>query len=161
MKQYIANALGVLGLCIAVGMGLYIEMGCSQVPCILCFLQRASMLLIALGLCQNLLCGIQVRYYGFCFLAALLGLMCSLRHMGLNICKPVGEKTFFFCSYRLYTWSFCVFIFSLLCLTFLLFAYSKPVVAPSSWLKRVSLGLVVVTTIVCAISSWCHRGISF
>lgn len=161
MKQIIFSAIGILGLCIAVGFGFYIEMFCLQVPCILCLLQRAAMLLIAIGLYWNILYGVVVSHYAFCFLATLFGLLCSLRHMALNVCKPIQETTFFFCTYRLYTWSFLTFIISFFSLILLLFAYRSTKERAPYWMKVVFGGLLGTVISICAISSLYHRGFSF
>lgn len=160
MNRNIFHLLGVFALCIAVGCGLFIEFFYSQKPCSLCFLQRASMFLVALGLYWNLVYGTQVRYYAFSLLSALLGLSCSLRHMGLNVCKPVGIDTFFFCSYRIYTWSFLVFFLSLFCLAVLLFCYKQTVSISRKWQYIVG-GLLGALLISCIISILHHRGFAF
>lgn len=157
MNQNTFNALGVLCLSIAIGMGLFIEFFCGQPPCFLCFLQRASMFMIALGLYWNLRYGIQVKHYAFSFLSSILGLSAALKHMSLNICKPLQETTFFFCFYRVYTWSFLVFFASLLSLSFLLLFY-RPIPVPSQGLQKTVGGIIAGLLIVCTFSILYRKG---
>ncbi|MES2199390.1 MAG: disulfide bond formation protein B [Chlamydiota bacterium] len=160
MNMNIFSLLGIIGISIAIGCGIYIELCCLQEPCFLCFLQRASMLMVALGLYWNLMYGIRVRHYAFSLLAALVGLSCSLRHMGLNVCKAVKVTTFFFFSYRMYTWSFLVFFSALISLSFLLFFY-KPKPPASSKIQNITGGLLLVMGILCLASILYHKGVAF
>ena len=109
MNANIFNLLGVVILSGAIGCGIFIEICCLQEPCFLCFLQRAAMLMIAVGLYWNLMYGITIRHYAFSLLAALLGLSFSLRHMALNVCNSVIDTTFLFLSFfhRLLVCLFC------------------------------------------------------
>ncbi|MBS0628409.1 MAG: disulfide bond formation protein B [Verrucomicrobia bacterium] len=160
MNRNVFHLLGIFFLCLAVGCGLFIEFFYLQKPCSLCFLQRASMLMVALGLYWNLVYGTYARYYAFSFLSALLGLSCSLRHMGLNVCKPIGVDTFFFCSYRIYTWSFLVFFASLVCLSCLLFFYKQTAPISRKW-QHIVGGVLGVLLVFCITSILYHRGFSF
>jgi hypothetical protein len=81
--------------------------------------------------------------------------------MGLNVCKTVGDEAVFFCTYRLYTWCFFVFVFSLFCLTLLLFAYTPKQKKVPNWLKYGATGLFTTVILLCAISALYHRGIAF
>ncbi len=160
MNNNTFNAIGILILSLCVGCGLFIETVLLKPPCILCFLQRSCMILIALGLYWNIAYGNRVKHYGFSLLAALLGLACSLRHMALNVCKPVGESSIYFCSYRVYTWSFSIFFASLLSLSLLLFFYKE--CPPLS--RKVSLtfkGLLGLVLLFCIISVLYRRGFGF
>ena len=160
MSANIFNLLGVIAISLAIGCGIFIEFCCLQDPCVLCFLQRAAMLMIAMGLYWNLLYGIRIRHYAYSLLAALLGLSCSLRHMGLNVCKPVEGTPFLFFSYRIYTWSFLVFFSSLVSLSFLLFFYK--VTSPSSrGVQNIMGGLLLTMLTLCLFSILYHKGIAF
>ncbi len=160
MSMNIFSLLGIVAISMAIGCGIFIEFWCLQDPCFLCFLQRGAMLMVALGLYWNLLYGIRIRHYAYSLLAALLGLSCSLRHMALNVCYPVEVSTFFFCSYRIYTWSFLVFFSSLISVSFLLFFYK--VTSPSSLrVQNIVGGLLVTVLTLCLFSILYHKGIAF
>jgi hypothetical protein len=119
------NVLAICLLSFSLCMGFFMEFFAGQLPCTLCFLQRICMMGVAFSLYLNLLFGICKRYYGFGLVWALLGLCVSLRHVALNVCKPVPSDAFFFGPYRLYTWSFLVFFSSLLGISALLCLNTK------------------------------------
>lgn len=160
MNTNIFNLIGLLLLLGSVGCGLFIEFWFLEEPCFLCFLQRASMLMIAVGLYWNLIYGVTIRHYAFSLLAALLGLSCSLRHMALNVCKPLSDTTFFFFSYRIYTWSFLVFFLSLISLSVLLFFYkiTPPV---SVRMQNIMRALFLAEVTLCLVSILYHKGLAF
>lgn len=112
-QERFLNLLAVCLLSFSMSMGFFVEFYQGQVPCTLCFLQRLCMMGTAFSLYLNLLWGVSKRFYGFALIWALLGLSVSLRHIALNVCKPVPSDAFFFGAYRLYTWSFLVFFFSI------------------------------------------------
>jgi hypothetical protein len=127
---YCERILNVLAICLlsfSMSMGFFIEFYQGQVPCTLCFLQRLCMMGTAFSLYLNLAWGACKRFYGFALVWALLGLSVSLRHIALNVCKPVPSDAFFFGPYRLYTWSFLVFFFSILGIAALLCINTKEV----------------------------------
>jgi disulfide bond formation protein DsbB len=161
MIQIVLNVIGVIGMCAAVCFGMYIEIFLKQTPCILCFLQRSSMLMVALGLYWNIAYGVHARHYAFSLLGTILGLACVLRHMALNVCKPVGPDTFFFGCCRIYSWSFIVFYLALVGISILLFFYKPGVRASSRTGKRIlGWGLLLILA-ASLVSSFCHRGFGF
>lgn len=120
MKKYFSflrerelNLVLVVILCLSLSIGFFIEFLDDQIPCALCFLQRIAMMGIAFSLYLNLLFGVSSRHYGFSLVWALFGMACSLRHIALNVCKPIVEGTYLFGPYRLYTWSFLVFFLAI------------------------------------------------
>jgi len=119
-KERNLNLLAIVFLCLSMGFGFFIEFFFKEIPCSLCFLQRVCMMGIAFSLYLNILFGVKSKYYGFSLIWALLGMACSLRHIALNICKPVPPQAFLFGSYRLYTWSFITFFLSILGVALLL-----------------------------------------
>lgn len=117
--------LGVLGLVISLFFGFFIEHFYGQVPCSLCFLQRAAMLGIGMGLYFNIRYGIRLQNYAISLFWALFGEAAALRHMALNICEVPTEAPFFFWSYRIYTWSFMIFFLSILGIGLMILLHSK------------------------------------
>lgn len=160
MNRNIFSVLAIIMLSLAIGCGICIEICCLQEPCVLCFLQRSAMLLIAVGLYWNLVYGVNIKHYGFSLLSALLGLACSLRHMALNVCKPVEATTFLFFSYRIYTWSFIIFFSSLICLSFLIFFYKTTSPSSIKTQNRMGLVLMIISTL-CLVSVLYHKGYAF
>ena len=161
------NFIGVIGLCCAVGLGFFIEFFYQEKPCALCFLQRGIMLGAAFGLYLNLAKGIRIRHYAFSLLWILLGFLCSLRHMGLNVCKKLDVVPFLFLSHRIYTWALIVFLISFCGILALLFLYKpleddgKKDKHPSKGLKIVSGVVLLATLSFAAFSILLRRGFTF
>ena len=124
------NLVAIAFFCVAMVLGFFIEFFENQIPCVLCFLQRIIMMGIAFSLYLNLLNGIRPRYYGFALIWSLLGITCALRHIAINVCKEVPIGAYSFGPYRLYTWSFLIFFFSILGIAVLLCVDKKTHVFP-------------------------------
>jgi disulfide bond formation protein DsbB len=122
--------VGILLLCVAVGVGLWIEFCCCQIPCPLCYLQRAAMVGVGVSLFGNLASSVQVKYFALALLWNIFGLFFALRHIAINVCHLPRETSFYFLSWRIYTWSFCIFCCSLLGICLLLFLYKPMEKAP-------------------------------
>jgi disulfide bond formation protein DsbB len=161
MNQIFFNFLGLFGLCISAGIGLWIEFVFGQIPCVLCYLQRAAMLMIATGLYWNISSGVSARNYACSFIGCLFGWTAVLRHMALNACRPPPPGAFFFWSYRIYSWSFLVFFCSFLSLSLLLFFYKPEKACSSVFWKRVSGGTLLLVLIGTTISALIRRGCRF
>ncbi len=125
-KERELNLLAIIFFCISMGIGFFIEFWEKQTPCILCLIQRIIMIGIAFSLYLNIVFGVRVRYYGFALIWSLLGLACSLRHIAINLCKEVPVGAYLFGPYRVYTWSFLIFFFSIFGIALLLCLNRKP-----------------------------------
>jgi disulfide bond formation protein DsbB len=78
-------------LAIPVGGALWMGVAHGDSPCILCWAQRTSMILIALvGLCV-LRYGPRPRYVGMVVLLGAWGVFMSLRHSALHLARDVGQ----------------------------------------------------------------------
>lgn len=127
-KLQLLNVVAIFFLCIPLGTAFFIEFFLQEMPCLLCFLQRLCFLGIGVSLFFNVVDRVQVKYYGFALLWALLGLMISLRHISVFICSPVQEGDFLFFSLRVPVWSFIAFFLSILgFVPFLVFHKEYPV----------------------------------
>lgn len=109
----IAYHLNVLALAIilAVLAGAFAEqLIMGELPCPLCLLQRAGLVVVGLGFLLNLRFGIQPLHYGVTLLGALVGAAASVRQILLHIAPgdPGYSKAVF--GFHLYTWSFVSFL---------------------------------------------------
>ena len=79
------NFAGMLAV-IAVLCGAYVyQFSYRELPCTLCQLQRLAMLAVAFGAAMNLVHGPDPRHYGLCLVAAVSGLIVSIRQTLLHI----------------------------------------------------------------------------
>jgi disulfide bond formation protein DsbB len=83
---------GVVIVLIAVpGVAAWLGMVEGESPCILCWAQRTSMVLIALVGLFILRYGPRLRYIGTAVLLAAFGVFMALRHSGLHLARDVGQ----------------------------------------------------------------------
>lgn len=151
-KERNLNLVALVILCFSMAFGFFIEFCEGQTPCILCFLQRIIIMGMAISLYLNLLIGIRARHYGFALIWSLAGIACSLRHMAINICKEVPFGAYLFGPYRLYTWSFLLFFFSIFALALLLCIDKKTWIFPKKQKKDAvtytAAGLLLVMLVI-------------
>ncbi|KAF1046062.1 MAG: Disulfide bond formation protein B [Herbaspirillum frisingense] len=81
----ILNGLGLLGICIALGVAFYYQLMLKELPCPLCLLQRAGMVLIGIGFMMNLRFGVKSAHYGIALAGALTTGIIALRQLFLHI----------------------------------------------------------------------------
>jgi disulfide bond formation protein DsbB len=119
-----ANFAGMAAM-IAVLCGAYIyQFSYRELPCTLCQLQRLAMLAIAFGAAMNVMRGPDPRHYGLCLIAAVSGLVVSVRQTLLHINPyfdtaagkpalapltnpPFGQPVM---GYHLYVWGIVLFM---------------------------------------------------
>jgi len=147
------NFFGILGLCGALLLSLYIEVVDRKEPCILCLLQRASILMIALGLYWNLSFGVRIRHYAFSLASALLGLFQSLWQGGGYVPQFITTVLSWKFEQKMYVWSFVIFSLSLICLIGLLAFYEREKPAPMR-MRRIASGLLLCVMLLCSWSAW-------
>lgn len=88
----VLNFVGMLAM-IGVLLGAYIyQFSYRELPCTLCQLQRLAMLAIAFGAAMNVVHGPDPRHYGLCLVAAVSGLIVSIRQTLLHI-NPYFDTT--------------------------------------------------------------------
>jgi disulfide bond formation protein DsbB len=159
------NFIGIVLLCICMGVGFFMEFGMGEIPCKLCFLQRICMMGLGFSLYLNLLLGIQPRHYGFALIWALLGVSCALRQIALCICKPVAQDALLFASHRMPTWSFLIFFFSIFGISLLLCLNKKAELFPLKPKKGpmfyAAVGLLLSMLTIGFVSILMRKGFSF
>lgn len=108
------NALQVVIISAVLFGAFAIQIFLHERPCPLCFLQRLGMLGVAIGALMNIKFGPHKRYYAFSIFAAFFGGFVGLRQFLSHACP--GSPTFStsFWGLSLYTWSFIVFVSSVL-----------------------------------------------
>lgn len=114
------NLLGLLFLCIVLGITLYLEIVLSQKACPLCLLQRLGMIGIGIGFMMNLRFGESSKFYALALFGALFGASVATRQILMHITPgsgAFGEPIF---GLHLYTWSFLIFAGMILYIIFLL-----------------------------------------
>lgn len=100
------NLLMLVMVSVALLCAFYFQLRFFDLPCPLCLLQRAALLLIGSGLLFNLYFGNKKLHYGMVIIGALALAAVAARHIFLHIVP--GDKGYGlpFLGLHLYTWSF-------------------------------------------------------
>jgi disulfide bond formation protein DsbB len=116
------NALLAYILCFVIISAFYVQFFWKEEPCPLCYLQRVGMIGVAFGALMNTKFGISRLHYGLSLIFALTGGAVALRQIALHVCPGMsvfGSPVF---GLSLYTWSFLVFLCSVIYIS-LLFSF--------------------------------------
>jgi disulfide bond formation protein DsbB len=159
------SALLVIILCGVITAAFGYQAMTEQTPCPLCFLQRIAMIGVAIGQCFNFRFGIKMSHHAISIFHCLLGGAVALRQITLHICPgfpTFGTKVL---GLQIYTWSFIVFVCSLIVLAILLMLYrfhqKKPKSKGLGYLEKAAfcyLLVIIVADIVTA-AAICGFGI--
>lgn len=104
------NALGVLGIGLALLAAFALQLSLGELPCPLCMLQRIALALCGFALLLNLRFGAQPLHYGLAILGALFGAGVASRQVLLHIVPGSGSYGSAFLGVHLYTWSLLLFL---------------------------------------------------
>ncbi len=154
----------VIGLLVVpVGGALWLGVAHGESPCILCWAQRTSMVLIALVGLFVIRYGPRPRYLGMLVLLGAYGVHMSLRHMSLHMARDIGQG--FAGSYfgaHTYSWALFIHWTVLLAAAVLLLLVrgpleAKPDVQPGR-AGRFAMGLLVVLAGANAVQAFVSTG---
>lgn len=125
---------------------LIIQLFKHEEPCPLCLLQRLGMLGIAAGALMNVKFGPQKAHYGLSLLGAFSGGFVALRQIALHVCPGFPTFGIPFWGLSLYTWSFIVYVSSIVYIAFLLLIFNKTdksvETSKVNWLGYPAFGLI-------------------
>lgn len=79
------NVLGLLAVCASLGIAFYYQLALKELPCPLCLLQRAGLVLTGIGLMLNVRFGVKSAHYGVALAGALTTGIVALRQVLLHI----------------------------------------------------------------------------
>ncbi|MBP0598073.1 disulfide bond formation protein B [Herbaspirillum sp. LeCh32-8] len=81
----VLNVLALLAVCAALGVAFYYQLEKNELPCPLCLLQRAGLILTGIGLMMNVRFGVRAAHYGVALAGALATGVIALRQVLLHI----------------------------------------------------------------------------
>lgn len=119
--QRAINALGILVIVGVLLSAFGVQFLKHEEPCPLCMLQRLGMIGVATSLLLNLRFGPHSSHYALALLSSLVGGSVALRQISLHVCPGFAEFGVPVLGLSLYTWSFIVFVCSILGVAILLF----------------------------------------
>lgn len=100
-----ANLLALLGLCGALSLAFGYQLALGELPCPMCLLQRAGMILMGLGFLMNIRFGIRSAHYGAELAGAVTTGIIGMRQVFLNIAPDAPGFGSAFLGLHFYTWS--------------------------------------------------------
>ncbi|KVC71732.1 disulfide bond formation protein B [Burkholderia ubonensis] len=108
------NSVALLGICLAMCIAFYYQLALGELPCPLCLLQRAGLILIGLGFMLNVRFGVRNAHYGLVLLAALATGMIATRQVLLHITPGSGVYGSALLGLHFYTWAAITAVFTVL-----------------------------------------------
>jgi disulfide bond formation protein DsbB len=99
------NSLALLGVCLALGIAFYYQLAFGELPCPLCLLQRAGLILIGIGLALNVRFGVRGLHYGAVLVAAVATGAIAVRQVLLHIVPGTGAYGSSLLGLHFYTWA--------------------------------------------------------
>ena len=139
-----------------IGRAFFIQLSDSEMPCPLCMLQRAAMILVGIaalwmiGLAKKGVLSVSAyaRCYGLMMIGALVGAIISARQIELHILpddEGYGAPVF---GLHLYTWAFITFSVVLLYVAIMLTITRSTLPAvptgdASVWISRIAIGIFI------------------
>jgi disulfide bond formation protein DsbB len=155
--------LVIVLLAVPVGGALWLGVAHGESPCILCWTQRTSMVLIALVALFVVRYGPRPRYLGVLVLLGAWGTFMALRHSGLHLARDVGQGfSGSILGAHTYTWSWVIHWLVLLAAGVLLLLLRGPLAA--KWgaepgrVGRFAMGLLVVMAGANAVQAFVSTG---
>lgn len=132
-------------------------------PCPLCMLQRLAMLGVATSALLNVWFGVRMSHYALGLIFCVIGGFVALRQISLHVCPGSASYGLPVLGLSLYTWSFFVFVCSIVAIALLLFLYDPqksnqehPII--NFWEKvafmlifATALGNIVSTLMICGL----------
>ena len=153
-------------LAVPVGGALWLGVAHGESPCILCWAQRTSMVLIALVALFVVRYGPRPRYLGMVVLLGAWGVFMALRHSALHLARDVGQGfSGAILGAHTYTWSWVIHWVVLLVVGALLLLLRGNLVAPDapgpahvSRVGRFAMGMLVVIAALNALQAFASTG---
>lgn len=99
------DALALLGIDAALLLAFYYQFALGELPCPLCLLQRAGLVLIGLGFSLNVRFGVRATHYGLIVASAIATGVIALRQVLLHIAPGTGAYGSTLWGLHFYTWA--------------------------------------------------------
>ena len=162
--EVLLNMAGIAGTCIALLVAYYYQLGKMEMPCPLCLLQRAGLIMTGCGFFYNVRFGVRSAHYGAILLGSVVTGFIAARHISLHILpgdSGYGSTLF---GLHLYTWGLIASVLTIIYVAIILIAgnqnhNSEVFVRMSVWCKCiVSLFILLIALNVISTVLECGAG---
>lgn len=107
------NALGLYAVALVLVMAFYYQVTSHELPCPLCLLQRVAFASLAVGPILNIRYGPRPSHYAMSLLAALLGMIVSMRQVLLHILPGDPGYGSAVAGLHFYSWAAVIFVLAI------------------------------------------------
>jgi len=107
---YRLNVLALFGVSFALLFAFAWQFGFDELPCPLCYLQRAGYVACGIGFLLNVRFGVSPAHYGVAILGALAGAFASTRQVFAHIAPDTGSYGSPFLGLHFYSWALIGFV---------------------------------------------------
>ena len=156
------NALVVIILSSVMAGAFGVQLFLKEEPCPLCLLQRLGMIAVGASLLLNVKFSVKASHYGLALLSALMGGFVALRQISLHVCPSFSQFGIPVLGLSLYTWSFLVFVCTVLAIALLLFLYREGDGIEDGRMNgwcRFSLGYLLIVALANIVSTFFQCGL--
>ncbi|MPV70220.1 disulfide bond formation protein B [Burkholderia sp. BE17] len=155
------DALALMGISLALLVAFYYQLAFDELPCPLCLLQRAGLILVGIGFAMNVRYGVRSMHYGFVLVSAVVTGIIAGRQVLLHITP--GSVAYGSALWGLHFYTWCV-IASVLIVLFvaglLVLRSAKKSARPASMslFGRIAMAIFAFVTIANLISTLLECG---
>lgn len=98
---HLINQVGLLGICVALVVAFYYQLVRHELPCPICLLQRAGLIIAGFGFLFNLCFGLRGIHYGMVIIGSILtGVMASRQYVCIS-CPVTQDMVLLFFGFTL------------------------------------------------------------
>jgi disulfide bond formation protein DsbB len=156
------NALALYAVTLVLLLGFYFQLAWRELPCPLCLLQRVAFVGLAVGPVLNIRYGPRPSHYALSVLAAIFGMIVSVRQVMLHILP--GDKGFGspIMGLHFYTWAGLIFLLAiaLIALIMLFDRQFAEAPAPPPAFATIAVWLVMLVTLANIVSTLFECGLA-
>ncbi len=154
------NVLSLYAVALVLLLAFYFQLGWHELPCPLCLLQRVAFVGLAVGPILNIRYGPRPSHYALSVLAALVGMVVSVRQVMLHILP--GDKGYGspIMGLHFYTWAMLFFVLAI-ALIALVVLFDRQFIdahSPPPAYAKIAVWLVILLTAANAVSTLLECG---
>ncbi|MBN3836258.1 disulfide bond formation protein B [Burkholderia sp. Ac-20344] len=148
LSNFSLDALGLIGISSALLFALYYQLAFGELPCPLCLLQRACLILVGIGFAMNVNYGVRNTHYACVLVSAVAIGVVAGRQVLLHVVPGTGSYGATLWGLHFYTWCFIaavvIILFVAASLALCVDGKRRPSSAKSMW-ARFAIGIFVFT----------------
>jgi disulfide bond formation protein DsbB len=157
------NALAIYAVALVLLLGFYFQLAWRELPCPLCLLQRVAFVGLAIGPVLNIRYGPRPSHYALSVLAAVFGMIVSVRQVMLHILPGDAGYGSPIMGLHFYTWALLIFVLAIALIALIMLfdrQFADAPVSPPTYAK-VAVWLVMLIALANIVSTLLECGLTF